>query len=179
MAGAAGYRASVYVSAFNGNLVVLRAHRWALDWKVDDFDTTSFINWGIGQYTGGLTDFDLAFDCFWYGPDNPHARLRVDIMPGQFVQIRVRFAPSINVATPNIVPAANVNVPGYYFTRCLITHCHSETAVRDVIRFNFTARVSVEEDGDWGAITTPIGDTDGNAIGATAYSNSKFPTLQP
>lgn len=146
MAGQAGYRAAVFVDTFGENnaTTLLRAHRWSVDWKIDDFDTTSFINWGVGQYTGGLTDFDLAFDCFWYQADNPHSALTNHIIPGITVSIRIRYAPAMSLAQPNNNVAANTDVPGYFFNRCLVTNCHTETSVRDTIRYNFTARVSAE-----------------------------------
>lgn len=176
MAGQAGYRASVFVNTFGPNnaTVLLRAHRWSVDWKIDDFDTTSFINWGLGQYTGGVTDFDLAFDCFWFQSDNPHSVLTNHIIPGITVSIRIRYAPAMSLAAPNANVAATNDVPGYYFNRCLITNCHTETSVRDTIRYNFSARVSVETADDLSILAIP--GTPMNFDGISQLGFTKFPS---
>lgn len=133
MPGLSGHHARILVNDNNN----YRATRWSVDWKVEDFDTTTFENFDVGIYTPGLNDFTVSFDAFWDTADNPF-NAPLSIVPGETIRLRIQFDKSLD-----LTPAA------WEFQRVLVVDCRSEGAVRDVVRLSFLGKVTAYQE-SWG-----------------------------
>lgn len=110
------------------NGTVLRAHHWSVDWKVEDFDITTFENFGVGSYLPGLIDADVTFDAYYDTVDNPFSA-PIAIAPGTYDALVITYIKgnaAITWTLPNV----------------LCVTVHSETGVRDVIRYTYTGKFS-------------------------------------
>lgn len=124
MAALAGFLGRIIVNGTN-----LHAYHWTIDAKVDDFDVTTFENFGVGQYEAGIADFDISFDAYYDPVDNPFNG-PLNLTPGFFAAITIRY---------NKAGATQ----SWTFPNVLITSVHNETGVRDVIRYTVTGKASV------------------------------------
>lgn len=125
MGAVAGYLARVRINSTN-----LRASRWSVAWKVDEFDTTTFENFGMGQYTPGLLDFDISFDAFYDPLDNPF-QPALSLQPGLYASLQIIYDKTGLLSTGTWV-----------FPNVLLCTVNNDTSPRDVIRFSVTAKAS-------------------------------------
>jgi len=114
-----GHHARVAINATNW-----RASRWSVDWKVDDFDTTTFENFNVGVYTPGIYDYTISLDAFWDTIQNPFSA-PLSMGPGQSVSITIQY-----------------DKASWTFPNVLIVDCRNETSVRDVVRLSLTGKAS-------------------------------------
>lgn len=114
------------------NGTVWRAHRWSVDWKVDDFDTLTFENYHVGVYTAGVTDYTVTFDAFWDTAQNPFAgNAGLGLVPGSTTKVEILFH-----------KAGTLTSASFSFPEVLVVDARVETSVRDVIRLNFTGKAT-------------------------------------
>lgn len=125
MAANPGYLATLIIGA-----TTMHATRFTVAWKVDEFDVTTFANYGGGQYASGISDWDLSFDAFYDTSDNPFSNA-VNIVPGAQLAVRVQFNRNLG------------NNPGWYFPNVLFLTVNNDSSVRDVIRYSVTAKASI------------------------------------
>ena len=119
----AGFGGRIKVGAAN-----LRAHHWSVDWKSEAFDVTTLENFGNSGYLPGLYDADVTFDAFYDSNDNPFVN-PPSLTPGSYVNITIFYVKN------------NLNL-AWILTYVLCTSIHSETGVRDVVRYSFTGKLS-------------------------------------
>lgn len=121
------------VAGFGGRITlggtVLRAYHWAVDWKVDEFDASCFENFGMGSYQTGLKDYDISFDAYWDEADNPFAAPLL-IAPGGVDSMIIQYR------------KANTSTQIWSFPTVVFITVHSETGVRDIVRYTVTAKAS-------------------------------------
>lgn len=113
-----------------------RASRWSVDWKVDDFDTTTFENFDVGIYTPGISDFTLSLDAFWDTSENPFAA-PLSLIPGETVYVTIQFDKD-----------ATLTAAEYQFPNVLVVDFRTEGSVRDVLRCSLTGKVSAYTEGE-------------------------------
>lgn len=118
----------------NGQFVY-RAYRWSVDWKCDDYDTTTFENMDMGTYTPGIYDYTITFDGFWDTTISPFAdefalRPGRDLRTNTTVSVRIQYA------------KGNQTVAQFMFPTVLIVDARAEAAVRDAHRLSFTGKAT-------------------------------------
>lgn len=130
MAGFSGHTAIVRVNGAN-----LEAHRYSVDWKIQDFDVTSFTNVNFGEYTSGLADVDISFDAFYDSTDNPFGA-PISLIPGTIVSI------VITLDTSGVHSTGTWNFP-----KTLLTSVRQESGVRDTVHYSVTGKTTVKTTG--------------------------------
>jgi hypothetical protein len=127
MTAIAGYKGSVKFDS----APAMRAHRFIIDFRVQDFDISSFVNEGVGDYLPGLLDADVMIDCYYDSDDDPfNLNGSLKLTPGTYHSLRLSYD---NASAPQRT---------WLLPRVLIVQARNEAGVRDVVNYQLTLRLA-------------------------------------
>lgn len=128
----AGYKGRLVIDSAAGAMT-LTLNRWSVDWVSDSMDVTSTENNAYEGFLSGVKDLTINFDGFFDTKANPFGGV-IELTPGNYYSISLYYDKN------------DMGSNRWFLNSILCTEVHSETSVRDTVRYSFVGKFSEYRD---------------------------------